>query len=73
MTAPAAATPCIGVCRMDPGSGWCEGCLRTLDEIAAWSALGEADRRLVWRAIGARRIAWQRRGGAVDVAPPELP
>ena len=30
-------SPCISVCRMDAASGLCEGCLRTLDEIAAWS------------------------------------
>ena len=33
--APAAVpSPCIAVCRMDAATGWCEGCLRTLDEIA---------------------------------------
>ncbi len=31
-------SPCIRVCRMNPHSGLCEGCLRTLDEIIQWSA-----------------------------------
>ena len=53
-------SPCINVCRMDPGSGWCEGCQRTLDEIVAWSSLGDEDKRAVWQALPARREAWQR-------------
>ena len=28
-------SPCINVCKMNERSGLCEGCLRTLDEIAA--------------------------------------
>jgi len=31
------ASPCINVCRMSQETALCEGCLRTLDEIAAWS------------------------------------
>lgn len=38
-------SPCIDVCRIDEKTGWCEGCLRTIDEIAAWSALDAATRR----------------------------
>jgi len=51
-------SPCISVCRMDEASGLCEGCLRTLAEIACWSTLGEAGKREVWSSIG-RRIASQ--------------
>ena len=29
---------------MDPRSGLCRGCGRTLDEIARWGALSEAER-----------------------------
>nr|NDG60814.1 DUF1289 domain-containing protein [Betaproteobacteria bacterium] len=36
------ASPCVSVCRMDPLRQLCEGCLRTLDEIAAWGTLSEA-------------------------------
>ncbi|WP_347261398.1 DUF1289 domain-containing protein [Rudaea sp.] len=36
-------TPCIGVCELD-AAGLCKGCHRTLDEIARWSSLGEAER-----------------------------
>ena len=41
------ASPCINVCRMNPGTGLCEGCLRTLDEIAAWSAMSPDEKRAV--------------------------
>lgn len=40
---------------MNPATGWCEGCWRTLDEIAAWSTLSEAAKRDVWQALDARR------------------
>jgi len=29
-------SPCIGVCVINPQNQLCDGCLRTLDEIAAW-------------------------------------
>ena len=48
-------SPCIQVCRIDAASGWCEGCQRSLDEIAAWPGLDEAGRRAVWRQIVLRR------------------
>ena len=47
-------SPCISVCRMDPSTQLCEGCLRTLDEIASWSGLPEAGKREVWKSIGRR-------------------
>jgi len=50
-------SPCVSVCRMDARTGLCEGCYRTIDEIARWSALSDAERRAVWRAIAARRAA----------------
>ena len=41
-------SPCISVCRMDAASGLCEGCFRTLEEIAAWGLASDEDRRAVW-------------------------
>ena len=49
------ASPCISVCRIDPVTGLCVGCARTLEEIAAWSTLDDAARRNVWNAIATRR------------------
>ena len=52
-------SPCINVCRMDDASGWCEGCLRTIDEIVAWGTMADDDKREVWRLIEQRRARWQ--------------
>jgi hypothetical protein len=49
------ASPCIDICRMDAHSGLCEGCLRTIDEITAWSRMDDATRREVWSRIELRR------------------
>ncbi len=43
-TTSAISSPCIGVCTLD-ARGCCIGCLRTLDEIAAWGSLDETERR----------------------------
>ncbi|MGZ5196165.1 MAG: DUF1289 domain-containing protein [Ramlibacter sp.] len=47
-------SPCVSICRMDPETALCEGCLRTLDEIAAWGRMDDATKREVWQAIGYR-------------------
>ena len=43
---------------MDPRTGWCEGCLRTIDEIAAWGSLPDDARRAVWDQLDERRTVW---------------
>ncbi len=48
-------SPCVSVCRMDEPSGWCEGCLRTLDEIAAWASMDDRAKRAVWKLLPQRR------------------
>jgi len=40
---------------MNDATGLCEGCLRTLDEIAVWSVLDDDARSAVWEAIALRR------------------
>ena len=59
-TAPPVPSPCVNICRMDEATGLCEGCQRTLDEIACWSLLDDADKREVWQQLARRREA----GGA---------
>jgi uncharacterized protein len=49
------ASPCINVCRMDAKSGYCEGCRRTLDEIASWSEYSAAEKRAVLALLPARK------------------
>ena len=58
-------SPCISVCKMDARSGWCEGCLRTIDEIATWSVLDDDEKRRVWKLLPQRREAFEAmKGGA---------
>jgi predicted Fe-S protein YdhL (DUF1289 family) len=40
---------------MNPQTGLCEGCYRTLDEIAAWSGMSAQDRRAVLDRLPSRR------------------
>ncbi|AJY40959.1 DUF1289 domain-containing protein [Burkholderia humptydooensis] len=48
-------SPCTNVCRIDAGTGWCEGCRRTRDEIAGWRKLDDDAKRIVLARIAARR------------------
>jgi prolyl-tRNA editing enzyme YbaK/EbsC (Cys-tRNA(Pro) deacylase)/predicted Fe-S protein YdhL (DUF1289 family) len=54
-------SPCISVCRMSSGTGLCEGCFRTRDEIAAWSQAGDVGKRGIWNLIEQRMAALQAR------------
>jgi len=48
-------SPCIKVCQMDPARGVCIGCCRTLDEIARWGGMTDAQRTAVMQELPARR------------------
>ena len=56
------ASPCINVCRMDPASGLCRGCLRTLDEIAGWARSDDSRRADILAKVAERRQAKLERG-----------
>lgn len=56
-------SPCINVCRMNAVSGLCEGCFRTLDEIARWSRHADAEKGRILAAVDRRRA--QALAGAV--------
>ncbi|MBC7917477.1 MAG: DUF1289 domain-containing protein [Rhodoferax sp.] len=47
-------SPCINVCRIDPVQAICNGCFRTLDEIAAWGMADDEAKRQVWAQIAER-------------------
>jgi predicted Fe-S protein YdhL (DUF1289 family) len=49
------ASPCNKVCVLDPASRLCVGCYRTIDEIAGWSALDDAQRAAIVAELPARR------------------
>ncbi|MBK5933961.1 hypothetical protein C8N32_11641 [Rhodovulum imhoffii] len=54
MTAP--LTPCIDICKIDRESRLCEGCYRSIDEIAAWSRLSNAERADIMATLPARAV-----------------
>jgi hypothetical protein len=41
-------SPCIKICTLDAAAGVCTGCLRTLAEIASWTAMTSAEQ---WRLL----------------------
>jgi uncharacterized protein len=53
---PDVPSPCVSICRMDPRTQWCEGCFRTLEEIAGWAGMDDEGKREVWRMIQARAL-----------------
>ncbi len=50
-------SPCVSICELDERCGSCKGCYRTLQEIAAWSALSDADKLVIWARIEARQAS----------------
>lgn len=50
-------SPCNNICRIDPRTGLCDGCLRTLEEVAAWSGLDDGGKRAVWQQLRERAEA----------------
>lgn len=47
-------TPCINVCVIEPETGTCAGCGRTLDEIARWARMTAEDRRRIMSELPGR-------------------
>lgn len=43
-------SPCTGVCTIG-AEGVCEGCMRTLTEIACWAQMGDAERLRIMEAL----------------------
>jgi uncharacterized protein len=47
-------SPCTKICSLDPVSGLCFGCGRTLQEIEGWSALSAAERTQLMAELAGR-------------------
>ncbi len=52
-------SPCIQVCVIDPTSGLCRGCARTIEEIGAWAGMSTGERRRVMDTLAGRRAQQQ--------------
>ena len=53
-------SPCIKVCVIDAATRLCSGCGRTLDEIARWGSMSDADRARIMSLLP------ERLAGAID-------
>ncbi len=53
-TASAVLSPCVGVCALDEQTGWCMGCGRSADEIAAWQTMNPDEQKACWDELEAR-------------------
>jgi predicted Fe-S protein YdhL (DUF1289 family) len=49
-------TPCVGICMIDPGTGFCLGCGRTLPEIAKWHRIDSSERLSIMATLPQRMI-----------------
>ncbi len=47
-------SPCVSICQIEPRTGWCRGCLRTLDEIGDWRDMSNDEKRHVWQQLPMR-------------------
>jgi predicted Fe-S protein YdhL (DUF1289 family) len=57
-------SPCIKICVVHPEARICTGCLRSIDEIGAWSRMSPEDRARIMAELPARKgLIQQRRGG----------
>jgi predicted Fe-S protein YdhL (DUF1289 family) len=50
-------SPCISVCAMNAQTGFCQGCLRNLQEIAGWSVATDAQKKQVWATLEQRLLS----------------
>ena len=55
MSPGAIATPCVKICILDRENGLCLGCLRTLAEVAGWTAFSDAERAAIMAELPLRR------------------
>jgi hypothetical protein len=62
-------SPCIKVCIIDPQSGLCRGCGRTLDEIGRWMSFTDTERNRIMTELPKRRAAHGI--GALETSVPE--
>lgn len=50
-------SPCVSVCRMDAQNVFCEGCLRSIDEIRLWRTSSDQEKKAIWVQIAQRAAA----------------
>lgn len=61
-------TPCNLICTVDPGSGLCLGCGRSLAEIAGWIACTPEERRRIMAELPKRLATLRLRPARTDAS-----
>ncbi len=56
-------SPCVKICVVHPAERICTGCLRTIDEIGAWSRMSNEERAELVAALPARADRFKKRRG----------
>jgi hypothetical protein len=49
-------SPCTKLCKISSESGYCLGCLRTIDEITVWSRANRQTKVQIWENIRLRKL-----------------
>ena len=50
-------SPCVNICQINPETGFCIGCMRTLNEIADWLEMTNEEKQHVLNELDERRKA----------------
>ena len=69
---PAIESPCIRECLVDPVTGYCTGCFRTLREISCWATYTPVEQQHVMAQIEARCALERGRGDRNSRSPMQL-
>lgn len=57
-------SPCVNICVIHPDARICTGCLRSIEEITAWSKMSNEERRDLVKTLPDRqKLLKKRRGG----------
>lgn len=56
-------SPCVKICVVHPEARICTGCLRSIDEIGAWSRMSPEDRSRIMAELPSRQSLIQKRRG----------
>ncbi|MDA0362348.1 MAG: DUF1289 domain-containing protein [Proteobacteria bacterium] len=56
-------SPCIKICVVHPVERICTGCLRSIEEITAWSQMTDTERNTILQELGSRAGRFKKRRG----------
>ncbi len=54
--APLPPSPCVGICVVNEGLGFCQGCGRTPADVAQWPEASDAQKSAIWRQLPGRLV-----------------